>query len=71
MEVDRITRYTDSKVRICVGVLVGGDKRLLVENIYIEVVCLVRKVSAKYANKVRYSLVVGFSERLGYYREGI
>ena len=48
-----------------------GNKLFTVQNIYIEVVCIVRKVSAKYANKVRYSLVVGFTKRLGYYGEGI
>ena len=41
MEVDCITRYTDSKVGICVGILVCGDKRFLVENIYIEVMRIV------------------------------
>lgn len=67
VEVYRITRYTDSKIGISLGVFISLNKRFLIQNIYIEVVRIIREVSVKHGHKVCRSLLLGLSERIGNY----
>ena len=71
IEVYGVARYTYRKIRICLGIFVSLHKHLSVENVYVDVVCLLSKISVKDRYKIGYSLILVASECVGGYLERI
>ena len=71
IEVNCITGNTDGEVRIILGILICLDESFAVENVDIDMMCLLCEVAVKNCNKVCDSLVLRLSERIGSDGEGI
>ena len=71
IEVYGIAGNSDSEVRICFGILICLDESVAVENVDIDMMCLLCEVAVKNCNKVCDSLVLRLSECIGSDGEGI
>ena len=65
VEVYGITRYTDSEVGIEVGIFHSIDKFLSIKHVYVYMMCVLSKISAKNAYKIFFSFLIVLTKSRG------